>query len=304
MSQAALHRPPVHRRLLAGDDPLRLRASALWPIGVLAVLGASVGIWPVLMWAEDGWPLWLTPVAAAALAVLASAASARWIGERRALIAGIVLAVLPAGAGLAGGRAISQPGPTLLGLSVLLAVGSFALANIPGRRALIGGNRLRWAFHLALASTVALGGCGGTIPVLGPVLLVAAWRTDSRAFRWLAFPPGMAVSGLAVLIGAGWTGPVDGASWSERLTELAVAGMPWWPIALATIAVGVARGHDATPFWQLIGTWLLLVAALLTLGLLPLGGATIIHPPLAMISAAGLHAVANTGWRAVNRPTG
>ena len=84
-------------------------------------------------------------------------------------------------------------------------------------------------------------------------------------------------------------GPGPATSLPVMLRWLAVAALPWTPLAVLAAGIGLRQGHYATPVWRFFGCWVLGSLALAAVGAFrspsQLGP---LLPPLAVMGAAGL----------------
>jgi len=301
VTDSSLSSHPVYRRLLAGGpEPLRLSLpAAALVIGCGLMLAAVRTIMSVPTGQIAAGLLGLLP-ATLLTALLIAALSARWLGNRLGALSGLVylstlyaLQVPPAAAA-----------DVLFTGLIAAAMGAFALANVPGRLPLVDRQWPAWVFYAAAGASVWLAGAGGPILIFAAGVLFLLINTDSRGARFLANTYGIAL--FVLLIAArlaqaacqnDWTNPL--CSWHDEfplrvmplevLGALGVAALPWTPLAVLASAVGLRRGHYATPLWRFFGCWILAFLAVASLGVMgiqpPLGA---VLPPLAAIGAAGL----------------
>jgi hypothetical protein len=302
-----LHAPQIYTRFLAGGpSPLRLSLpdTMLVVVGGLILTGTAAAA--STAWGVAGPGAWLPRAAAATLAAWVTAAlAARWLGSRLGALAGLaqltsVHVLLPHRASAA---------EMLYCAAVAAAMGAFALANVPGRLPLVDERWTRWGFYAAAGTTYVLAGPVGPAFILAGCLLFLLLCADSRGARFFASPVGIAV--FALLVAARLARPNEGLaglfltpsdmagetlgpaiSLRELFRWLAVAGLPWTPLAVLAVAVGLRRGHYATPIWRFLGCWVLGPLALVAVGgfrdraqLGPL------FAPLAVTAAAGLGAL-------------
>lgn len=297
------HSSPVYRRFLAGEpEVLRLSwsASAVVVGSGLIVLGIAGGV-SALGGAADPAARWPSVAVAALTAWLVAAIAARWLGSRLGALAGLVqltgmYAPLPTEASAT---------EMLFCTAVSAAMGAFALGNVPGRLPLVERCWTSWAFYAAAGVSFVLAGPLGPALIMAGCLLFLVLSADSRGARFFASGVGIAVFGLTVVVSLVLPGGVNGHSvvpggmvgghsgppispW-EALGWLAVAGLPWTPLVVWTVALGLRQGHYATPIWRFLGCWALGPLALAALGGFrepwQLGA---LLPPLAVMGAAGL----------------
>ena len=299
MAELSLPVAPVYRRFLAGGaEPLRLSlpgallvaAGGLTLLGIgraASALGGTAGL-------AIAWP----SVAAATLcAWMVAALAARWLGSRLGVLAGCVF--LMAWAQLTGiYLLLPSPGAAaaiLFCTAIAAAMGTFALANVPGRLPLVDRRWTRWGFYAAAGASLVVGGPVGPAFILSGCLLFLILCADSRGARFFASPVGIGIFVLmaAVRLAGPWgiagealdpgTSPGGVPSW------LAGAGLPWTLLVVLTVAVGLRQGHYATPIWRFFGCWVVGPLALTAVGGFrspaELGA---LLPPLAVIAAAGL----------------
>lgn len=244
---------------------------------------------------------WPAAVIATLTAVMVAALAARWLGSRLGTLAGLAqltsLHVL-----LGTHRSVAE---TLFGAAVSAAMGAFALANVPGRLPPVERRWTRWVFYVAAGVSFALAGPVGPAFILAGCLLFVAVCADSRAARFFADPVGVAV--FVLLIAARLIQPEGGQAVAVELSSmpgsaaslrtwlpdvllpLAVAALPWTPLATLAVLVGLRQGHYATPIWRFFGCWLLGPLALTAVG--ASGSHSHFYallPPLAVMGAAGL----------------
>ncbi len=143
-------------------------------------------------------------------------------------------------------------------------------------------------------------------------VLVLATGQNCRGLRFFADLPGIVV--LAVVASAAWLAP--GPDWKapgntawpggsifsieawSQLTErfvylLAVRipfdVLPWGPLVLLAIVIGIRQGHYVTPLGRLLTVWLLAPLGLALSGLLSQNtAAVLVFPPLSIIGGMGL----------------
>jgi len=301
------HTAPICRHLLAGgDESLRLSPSAAAGVvlGGLVLLGIA-GAAAILGGAASPSAWWPSMIAATLTAWLVAALAARWLGSRLGATAGLTL--LSSVQVLLPDREATAE--MLFCAAVSAAMGAFALANVPGRLPLIDHWGARWGFYAAAGGSFVLAGPVGPAFILTGCLLFLILSADSRGLRFFACPPGIAVFAMLAAVrsavprdlmdtwvaSSGVPGGVSGTGISlpDLLRWLGTAGLPWTPLVVPAIAVGLHQGHYATPVWRFFGCWTLGPVACC---LLPpaLGGwhghaqLSPLLPPLAVMAAAGL----------------
>jgi 4-amino-4-deoxy-L-arabinose transferase-like glycosyltransferase len=293
---------PIYRQFLAGGpEQFRLPpGSAAWLLGGGVVLLAV----QLVIAAAAGSADWATPLCRAATAtltaLLTAALASRWLGRRVGGLAGLIY--------LSSLHVIASPwlhaADLPLSAAVTVAIGAFALANVPGRLPPLDLRRTRLAFYAAAGIATLLAGAIGPALIFSACLAYLLSVQDRRSVRFLADPWAI---GLFLLLVAprlmlptwqnvwgqspGFTSGMA-TTWALRpeiLGLLGAAALPWTPLALLAVAAGVHQGHDATPVWRLFGCWILAPLMLGIAGALgempPLGT---LLPPLAILAASGL----------------
>jgi 4-amino-4-deoxy-L-arabinose transferase-like glycosyltransferase len=299
----SLHTPPIYRRFLAGGAAalrLSLPASAV-VIFLGLILPATAGN-VAMLGGGDRPAIWWPSVAAAALnAWLIAALAARWLGSRLGLLAGLALLTCVHVLLLSRGSAAEM----LYGTAVVVAMGAFALANVPGRLPVIDRWWIRVGFYAAAGVSFVSAGAIGPAFILAGCLLFLILSADTRGVRFFASPGGIAVFVLMAAIRLAqpealhdvWaaTSGMVGESLGPRvwlpaaLGWLALAVLPWTPLVALAAVAGLREGHYATPIWRFFACW-----ALGPLGLAAVGGFRDqwqlgpLLPPLAVMAAAGL----------------
>ncbi len=282
---------------------------------VAAAAGACAGLPRLAGWWLSGaepsapWGLLLEAALAVAAALTVAGLAARWLADRVGALAGVVLAGclydLWGRPGL---------GERLAQLAVLAAMSAFALANVPGRLPPHGDRRLRLAFFGCAGVGLWLAGPAATLAVGAACVLYLLVSSDGRGGRFLVDPLGLLVLGCCVGIWAagraGWFGPVvppeaatpliaqrgPSTPWA-RLPQGAVwlgwATLPFSPLIVGAVVIGVRDGHHASLFWRLVACWTAVPVVLAVV--LPSGANHALSwalPPLAIIGGAGLQG----GW--------
>ncbi len=293
------HRPIYRQFLAGGTDELR------WSLGEVATVAA----WLLLLQALTTHSAGLsTRMAALATPIVAGWLAARWLGRRTGLLAtlicGTIMAFPPC-----------QPdgGEAWLPLAMSLGMAAFALANTGGPLPLHSARHLTWIFHLSAGVCLLLAGPPACLGLLAACVLALYLGEDPQGLRFLAHPVGIAL-GLGVILAgtvapwvAGhstlkacwlpmardllWHGPTHS---TPRLAhQLLTSTVPWTPMVLVAVAVGIRSGHGAAPVWRLFASWVLAPLALIALGAwqgpVPL---LVLVPPWAVMAAAGLSGMA------------
>lgn len=295
------HEIPLYRWYLAGGLPsLRLSRSAAGVVFVVGMLAGMAGAGHSRADAIDA-------ILAAAGAVAVAAFTARWLGTRKGLMAGVGIAV-----------SLWTLGHSDLFVrisveSIWVALAAFALGNVPGR---LGPVQRPWVptlFWAALAVAMALTGVVGPCYVLTICGLYLIATQDSRGVRFLLHVRGLSFLGvvIACLVVARHFGfsfqniIAAHASPQPSLGKLAAAillsGLPWIPLALPGLVLVVREGHCFLPFWRLLACWTLVPVALVGAGLFWSNAClAVLLPPLVALAAvafdAGLHRVRRLGW--------
>lgn len=279
---------PIYRSYLAGGpEAFRLtRHSSLVVVGLsllIAVLGMT---WQPIAAAQVAS---LGSVAAGALVVACIAA--RWLGARRGLLAGLAMGASQWSLQATGGDPLDR----LLDLSIWVGLAAFALANVPGRLAVVDRPWTRAGFWVALAATCSLTGGVGPAYLLTICILYLMVAQDTRGLRFLLDVRGLAF--IAAVIGClvtfrHFSPALVEAATAPALGELlvgpAMAGLPWTPLALLGLFVVFREGYCFLPFWQLLGAWALAPVGLLAVGLFwPSPHLSAMLPPLAVLAAVG-----------------
>ena len=309
--------PPVYRHLLSGaPDAFRpsLRAT-LWLAGCGAALLAAA-----LFGQRDGAARLPWVLATLGAALLLATLATRWLGRRVGWLSGLVYLS-------SAGTLVPSPSAgadALLALCVTAAFGAFGLANAAGRLPLRDGPWVARAFYAAAGLATLLAGPACALAVLGACLLLLGLNEDSRGLRFLGSPSGLwifvllaaaapAALGLAQP-GAwdarwqwlcAWTrgGAGQGASLADLLRGLGLATLPWTPFAVTAMAVGLWRGHAATPAWRLFGAWALVPLVVMAVGAFDAAPRlAVVLPPLAVMAAAGLNESLAYLRRRIRRP--
>lgn len=301
-------------RLLAGG-PESLRIAPRHAMAVAAAAGACTGLTKLAGW-------WLTgaapgPLAALlvemALALAAALAvaglAARWLGARVGMLAGVVLGgfLYP----LWGCPALDQ---RMAQLAVLAAMSAFALANVPGRLPPLRSRRLPLAFFGCAAGGLWLAGPVAPLTIGAACVLYLLISSDGRGGRFMVDPLGLLVLGCCATIWvagrAGWLDPVvppdvlapliaqtrPHTSWARLVQSVGYLGwatLPFSPLIVVAVLIGLRDGHHATLFWRLVACWTAAPPALaVVLPGEPSGVLSWALPPLAIVGGAGLRGCA------------
>lgn len=212
-----------------------------------------------LPWVDRGWTAWAFYAAAGVSFMLAGPFGPAFI------LAGC-LSFLVLSGDSRGGRFLANPA----GIAVFALLVGVRLAQPDGVEGICGGPsatdqqtvKVRHAFDGSRPSRAAQ---RGTAEQAGPGAPKSAPQLRPRA------PVATAMTPPAVL------------------GSLAVGLLPWTPLAMASVAIGLRVGHYATPIWRFFACWALAPVALAAVGGFH-GPSQVgpLLPPLAVISAAGL----------------
>jgi hypothetical protein len=291
--------PPVYRRMLSGG-PARLRLSRLH-FGLLLTSGVAIAaILAVrcLAGADETAGLSVaTALAATLAALLTGAIAARWLGSGTATLAGMVY--------LGGAALLSDAINGPFSVTALTAIGSCALATVPGRLPVDSRWVVGLVFYVALGTAVAIAGPGGASSILVTCVATVFVSQNMRALRFFLHPWGIAF--LVLATAAWWTARHAGMTISfngystSMIEKLAIRPGRWqapvlvWMamlscilFAVVALIAGLRQGHLATPFWRFVGCWIVTPLCLATLEMLvPSTAMAIFLPPLAIIAASG-----------------
>lgn len=303
IDEPSLDAPPVYRRFLSGGS------ESLWPgrFSLLVLLLAGMGLLGVawLFVLPNGSIagvafLW-NGVGALVCSVVLVLMTSRWIGSRLGLLAGFVW--LSSAAVLC---AQVDTWPSAIGCS---AMGWFAVAQVPGRLPTRTHPVVCWAFHATVGLSFLLFGPAAAFSILSVCLVFILISQDTRAVRFFVNPVALAILAVAALgrwlIGlpmldgheAVWLDATAvSARWdfcigamSTRLAAVATGALPWLPLALVAVVVGLRQGHYATPFWRFLGCWILVSVGWIILGAGSGAAAlALVMPPMCILAAAGL----------------
>lgn len=265
--------------------------------GLLVRLAGLVNARPSL------WQVLDLPLAAVA-GLMVAAFTAHWNGARRGLFAGFAVALSP----------WAFHSSTLIDRlaveTVWIGLAAFALANVPGRLPRVSGLWVRVAFWAALAASLAVTGLVGPCYVLVICGLYLVAAQDSRGGRVLFDVRGLAF--LAAVIAclaaarhmgfARWLPETvagrDGASLAVQAQTLALACLPWLPLALPGLALVFREGHCFLPFWRLMACWAVVPLVLIGAGLFRAHAhLDVLLLPLAVLAAVGC----DDGWHRLRR---
>jgi hypothetical protein len=291
----------LYRCYLAGGAPsFRLPASGAWAVFAVGLLVRLLG----LSAARPDVRQWLDLPLAAAAAVLVAAFMAHWLGTRRGLLAGLAVALSPWS---------FQAAPLLDRLAVetlWIGVAAFALANVPGRLPRVDACWVRPVFWTALAASWAVTGFVGPCYLLTICSLYLIAAQDSRGGRFLLDVRGLAFLALviAALVTARHFGfaawlpdtvaGLEGPTLNTLVQTLAVACLPWLPLALPGLAIVLREGHCFLPFWRLLACWAVVPSVLVVGGLFRAQShLDVLLPPLALLAALGV----DDGWHRLRR---
>ena len=299
--QPSLETPPVYRRFLGGVQSLRLSLSAVTTIVALGVLTALLS---ALL--ADSRPPW--EVAGGGFATLIAALStatiaARWLGSRIGLFSGCLYLI--SGQILLGTATTSDRWFAAMGTT---AVAAFAAASIAGRMPLVSGRLPAIIFYALLSAILFSIGPAPAVSVAVVCVLVQVSVQSGRGMRFFAAPLGIVVLAATTLAawlvpGPGWSSaenaawPFSTATWSQHVSEfihlLAVRMpfdmLPWSPLVLVAIIVGICQGHYSTPFGRFLTLWLLAPLGMVLADLIGCHAAAVmVFPPLSILGGIGL----------------
>lgn len=301
---------PIYRLYLAGGpESLHLPwagASVVFGLGLIAGFSGLVGAAPSRAAMAE------VPLAAAG-ALIVAAFAARWFGARRGLLAGIGIATSMWTFTVCGSGPLGRLSDVLLwgGLS------AFALANVPGRLQPVDRPWVRVLFWASLGAALVFTGAVGPcymFTVCGLYLLAAQDRKGVRfLFDWRGLASFAAVMAcLATAQYFGWrpaqasalenpAGGLEGQSPVGLIASLAVAGLPWMPLAVPGLVLVLRQGYYFAPLWRFLACWTLVPTGLLAAGLFrATAHLPALLPPLAVLAAVGfddgLHRLRRLGW--------
>jgi hypothetical protein len=302
MMEPSLDFPPVYRNMLSGG-PARLRLSRRH-LGLLLAGGVTLAaILAIRCLVESGETAGLglaTAVGATLAAVLTGAIAARWLGGGTATLAGLIylvgVAMLP--------DVINSPFSAI----ALTAIGSFALAAVPGRLPVDARWGVGLTFYVALGAAVAVAGPRGAGAILVTCVAVVLVSQNARVLRFFLHPWGVAVFAFSTL--AWWlakhadTTISFNGDWTTTVERLTFRPERWlaptlvWtailfciPFAVVALVMGLRQGHLSAPFWRYVGCWIVTPLGLAVLGILaPPVAVALLLPPLAIIAASGVAA--------------
>ncbi|MBN1588305.1 MAG: hypothetical protein JW888_02200 [Pirellulales bacterium] len=296
-AEPSLDAPPVYRRFLAGGT------ESLWPgrlaLVVLLLVGAALlgAAWWFFLPKNDDTRLVFLSNAVGALVcsgVLAIFAS-RWLGRRLGVLSGFVWL---GSVGVLRGHV-----DTWLAVLFCLALGLFATAQVPGRLATIFNSAIAWAFYTVISVSFLLFGVEVSLLILAICIVFVLSVQDTRSTRFFVNPIGLGILILTV-VGRGFVGQhlPDGylaapllADWAfhadptRRWVTIVVDFLPWLPLALVAVAVGIRQGHYGTPFWRFLSCWVLVSVGLTAFGMTTAEVVlAAVMPPTCILAAAGL----------------
>jgi hypothetical protein len=295
---------PIYRWYLAGGpQALRLSSSGAGVVFGLGLVARLAGLAGTGRGVADG----VDVLAAAGGAVFVAVFTARWLGARKGLLAGIGIAVSL--------WTFRDCGPVerLATESMWVGLAAFALGNVPGRLDPLQRRWVRAFFWAALAASLVLSGAVGPCYVLTICGLYLLAAQDSRGARFLLDWRGLAffAAVIACLATARHFGlpslnPAE-ARTLQRLslgglvTTLVEMGRPWIPLAVPGLFLLLWGGHYFMPIWRLLTCWALLPIGLLGVGLFRAEAhLAAVLPPLAVLAAVGLddglHRLRRLGW--------
>jgi hypothetical protein len=255
----------------------------------------------VLAWSRFGSLAWM--IGNTATGLVLAALSARWLGSRVGLFAGLVhvsslYTLMPDRQSCVG---------SLASLAASVAIGAFASAQVPGRLPTDDRPVGFGIFCCAAAAAVFIEGLAGPACLLAVCLGYLALFQDGSGLRFFTVrlrPMFLIVSIATALIATRLLG-VSGlhGSWDAAALKMPAstgdragilggvlwAGirlLPWAPWALLAIAAGFRQGHYAAPFGRLLIAWLLGPWALWAVGAVPARLAFAVFAPAAAITAA------------------
>lgn len=316
--ELSLDAPPVYRRFLAGG-PEMLRLSTLG-MGLIIALGVLITV-ALMAFTEFRQPgLSLSSGAAATIAAVATAAvAARWLGSRVGVFSG--------GIYLLSGRILLGTGATSehwFAAMATAAVVVFAVGNVAGRLPPVCGRPPAMVFYglvvaifcfygpMAAAAVVltcgvfaivgqngrglrffvdwlGLGVSTAILAVILAAILAAAASTVwllpgqySTAWPWFQWPKGN------IFYAGAWPDLADGF-YHLLVVDIPIDLLPWGPLALVAIFVGIRQGHHTTPFGRFLAVWVVVPLVLALAGLLGrASAAAMIFSPLAILCGLGL----------------
>lgn len=269
----SLDAPPVYRRFLAGGpEMLCLSPPGMGLIIALGVLSAVASM-ALAGFRQPG--LGLSTGCAATIAALATAAiAARWLGGRAGVFSGCLY--------LLSGRILLGTGSTSshwFAAMAVAAVGAVALGNVAGRLPTVCGRWPAVVFYGLVAAIFCFIGPMAAGGVVLTCVVFAVVGQSGRGLRFFADWLGLAVLAAILMAAAStawllpgqyspvwprpqWTsGNVFSAgAWSDLAAgfcnllavTIPIDLLPWGPLALVAIIVGVRQGHLTTPFGRFL----------------------------------------------------
>ena len=309
----SLDAPPVYRRFLAGGpEMLRLSTPGMWLIIGLGMLTTMASI----VFTDFRQPgLGLSSGCAATIAALATAAvAARWLGGRVGVFSGCLY--LLSGRILLGTASTSDHWFAAMATA---AVGAVALGNVAGRLPTVCGRWPAVVFYGLVAAIFIFIGPMAAGGVVLTCVVFAVVGQNGRGLRFFVDWLGLGV--LAAILAAAastvwflpeqystawprppWTyGDIFSAGiWSDLAAgfcnlltvTIPIDLLPWGPLALVAIIVGIRQGHHTTPFGRFLTVWVAAPLALALAGLLGReAAAALVFPPLAILCGLGLREI-------------
>ena len=302
-----LEAPPVYRRFLAGEAASRRLSKR--QIATIIGLGALVAV-AVIAFTEFQRPE--SCVSMGVAATIGSLAVAALAAHRLTTRTGVFCGCLY----LLNGRMFLSTGTAAdhwLAALAAVAMFVFANANLSDRQALPNGNRSKIVFYALVGTVFFVFGPAAAFVVLatcGAFLVIACGRKGlGFLFNWF----GLCVLAVAAL--AAWILPYGhsisdfwpqlfgggafsatrvtyiGAEFQHLLTvNIPIDLLPWGPLALVAIFVGIRQGHYSHPFGRFLTVWLATPLVLAAVGLLdrPVAAA-VLFPPLVILCGIGLN---------------
>lgn len=305
--QNSLYAPPVYRRFLGGGvTSLRLGFR-----GVSFVVAAGLAATAAAAAVHDGFlhpSLTLSSALAVTLGGLAVAAvAARWLGGRVGVFAGCLYAL--SGRMLMHGCTASDQ--WLAALSVM-AVGIYAAGNVAGRLPVASKRYSSLVFYCFLTIILCVSDPMTAAAVLLTCLAYNVVGQECRGMGFFIDWPGPAVVAAVMVIAwylpAGYAPSWYQQSWGQvfsldsgNISELAqqlyhlliviipIDLLPWGPLALVAIFVGLRYGHFSVPFGKFLMLWTLTPLVLVMTGLVGVEPtASLVYGPLVVLCGLGL----------------
>ena len=303
--QPSLETPPVYRRFFGGAQSLRLATAEVVVIAGLGILTALISA--VTADSRPAWEVASGGLAATIAALSTATIAARWLGSWIGLFSGCLYLIsgqILFATATSGDRWLAAMGTT--------AVAAFAAANVAGRLPLVSGRLPAGLFYALAAAILFFNGPVSAVSIAVVCVLVLVSVRNGRGMRFFADPPGIVVLAAAAL--AAWLAPGPGwaaagnAAWSggrvlsveswpqdiDGFVYLLAARMPfdmlpWSPLVLVAIVVGIHQGHYSTPFGRFLTVWLLAPLGMAPAGLIGQDtAAVLVFPPLSILAGIGL----------------